>query len=54
VPALAAILEGSFATATVVVGGTHDQLRALVPAMNAQPFPILFPSDRDHLLVLRA
>jgi broad specificity phosphatase PhoE len=51
-PALASTLRQSFAAATVVVAGSHDQLRALVRALDAEPFPILYPPDRDHLLVL--
>jgi broad specificity phosphatase PhoE len=45
-------LIASHAQDTVVVAASNDELRALIRAMDAKPFPILYSTDLDHLVVL--
>ncbi len=37
---------------TVVVAASNDELRALVRQLGAQPFPVIYNSDLDHLIVV--
>jgi hypothetical protein len=37
---------------TVVVAGTHDQLSELIRQLGGHPFPIIYASDTDHLILV--
>ena len=37
---------------TVVVAASNDELRALIRALGAQPFPVIYSTDLDHLIVV--
>ncbi len=37
---------------TVVVAASSDELRALIRELAAQPFPVIYNSDLDHLIVV--
>ena len=45
-------LLSAHAEDTVVVAGTHEELRQLIRQLGAQPFPVLYVDDIDHLLVV--
>ncbi|HET7794287.1 MAG TPA: histidine phosphatase family protein [Rhizobacter sp.] len=51
-PAFASLLTGSHSQSTVVVAASNDELRALIRQLGAEPFPIIYSSDLDHLVVL--
>jgi hypothetical protein len=51
-PAFASLLTSTHAQSTVVVAASNNELRALIRQLAAQPFPILYDSDLDHLVVL--
>jgi phosphohistidine phosphatase SixA len=52
IPAFAAQLVSAHPRDTVLVSGTHEELRALVRQVGGRPFPVLYANDRDHLIVL--
>lgn len=37
---------------TVVVAASNDELRALIRELGAQPFPVIYNTDLDHLVVV--
>lgn len=37
---------------TAVVAASHDELRALIRELGAQPFPVIYNTDFDHLIVV--
>jgi len=37
---------------TVVVAASNDELRALIRELGAQPFPVIYSTDLDHLIVV--
>lgn len=45
-------LVANHATDTLVVAGTGDELRELIRALGAAPFPIIYTTDTDHLVVV--
>jgi hypothetical protein len=51
-PAFASLLTGSHVQSTVVVAASNDELRALIRQLGASPFPIIYSSDLDHLVLL--
>jgi broad specificity phosphatase PhoE len=45
-------LIASHAQDTVVVAASNDELRALIRELGAQPFPVIYSTDLDHLIVV--
>jgi len=45
-------LIASHAQDTVVVAASNDELRALIREMAAHPFPVIYSTDLDHLIVV--
>jgi hypothetical protein len=37
---------------TVVVAASNDELRALIRQLGGHPFPVIYSSDVDHMIVL--
>ena len=52
IPAFKARLLADHAQDTVLVFGTHDELRALVLQFGGYPSPVLNANEHDHLIVL--
>lgn len=45
-------LLSSHAQDTVIVAGTHDELRQLLRELGGYPFPVIYGADIDHLIVV--
>jgi hypothetical protein len=50
--ALANQLIASHGQSTVVVSGSNDELRQLIRNLGGHPFPVIYTSDRDHMVVV--
>lgn len=46
------LLIASHPQDTVVVAASNDELRALIRQLGAQPFPVIYDTDLDHLIVV--
>jgi len=51
-PMFTSQLITSHAQDTVVVAASNDELRALIRQLGAHPFPVIYSSDLDHLVVV--
>jgi broad specificity phosphatase PhoE len=52
IPAFANQLVSNHPQDTVIVAGTHDQLRELIRQLGGHPFPIIYATDTDHLILV--
>jgi broad specificity phosphatase PhoE len=52
IPAFAHQLVSNHSQDTAVVAGTNDQLRELIRQLGGHPFPIIYASDTDHLILV--
>jgi broad specificity phosphatase PhoE len=52
IPAFANQLVSNHSQDTLVVAGTNDQLRELIRQIGGHPFPIIYTSDTDHLILV--